>query len=317
MNHLACDVSVVFVNYKTNKLTLNAVKSIKQKEKNLKYEIIVVDNSSDILIFNDLKEKLLDIDDQIQVINSYKNVGFGNANNLGAKIAKGKYLLFLNTDTLLINNAITQLSNYLNDNENVGVVGPNIYDINYNPSHSFCLYEKNIDFFNLNYGIATRIKAHILKKRCDFNHTHNPLEINGYVCGACLMIRKELFEKIGGFDRDIFMYAEETLLCFYVIHNFNYKIFNLPNAKIMHLEGQSDIGFSEKKLEMMVEGNSIYLRKAFGLDSTIIYLKKDQLLNRLLGVLKLIISFDSNNYFFLLSKVEKRKIKELKRNSIK
>ena len=76
-----------------------------------------------------------------------------------------------------------------------------------------------------------------------------------------MMIRKQVFEREGGFDKDIFMYAEETLLSYKVIHETNMKIYNVPYAKIIHLEGASYNEKSLNRIKMMVDGNWVYLKK--------------------------------------------------------
>lgn len=97
------DVSIIIVNYNTYDLTLDCINSIKEKTNNIKYEIIVVDNNSPNRIIENLKLE------NVRLVLNSKNGGFGYANNIGNKYAKGKYLFFLNSDTILMNNAIFEL----------------------------------------------------------------------------------------------------------------------------------------------------------------------------------------------------------------
>lgn len=253
------DVSVVFVNYKTPKLTLEAIESVIEKSSGFSYEIIVVDNSCDsqeLIELNNL------IGNKAKIIDAKANLGFGKANNMATSYTKGKYLFFLNTDTLLINNAIFELYNFLENNINVGIVGSNLFTFDNKPNHSYHKNIKNIKSDVSDYSIFTTIRNLILKKRKDFNFKNKPLEIEGYVCGAALMIRDELFKKLNGFDKDIFMYAEEALLCYRAKKEYNYKIFNIPSSKIMHLEGGSvKKNVSSNKVDMYIDGNYIYYKK--------------------------------------------------------
>ncbi|MBR4770370.1 MAG: oligosaccharide repeat unit polymerase, partial [Clostridia bacterium] len=116
----AVDVSVVFVNYFTCDLTCQAIASVRERSRGFTYEIIVVDNSCDEAEFARLTERLQGL---ATVIDAKGNLGFGRANNLAATKAKGKYLFFLNTDTLLLNNAIFELYAFLEQNPRAGVAG--------------------------------------------------------------------------------------------------------------------------------------------------------------------------------------------------
>lgn len=228
------DVSIIFVNYKTSSLVHDAIHSVKEHSSDFSYEIIVVDNSESEEEFNKLND--LESDD-VHLIDAKSNLGFGKANNLGSKIAQGNYLFFLNTDTLLMNNAIYELKKFLDEHDDVGIVGSNLYTKDGKPNSSYYLLEKNIKNENKVSEFHTKIKKILSRKRPDFNYSEKPLKINGYVVGAALMIRKSLFDTLGGFDKDIFMYAEESLLCYRSIHEKEFKIYNVPSSKIVHFEG--------------------------------------------------------------------------------
>ena len=103
------DVSVIFVNYNTCKLTCEAIQSVYRFTKKLNIEIIVSDNNSADNSIATIKNKF----PEVIIIENKQNLGFGKANNKGIEIAKGKYLFFLNTDTCLINNAIEILFNFM------------------------------------------------------------------------------------------------------------------------------------------------------------------------------------------------------------
>ena len=80
------------------------------------------------------------------------------------------------------------------------------------------------------------------------------------------MLPRIYFDKNNGFDKDIFMYAEETLLCFQLRRKFKLKIFNVPSSKVIHYEGVSFIEKTQKQIEIMIDGNRVYFEKAFGVD---------------------------------------------------
>ncbi len=176
--------------------------------------------------------------DNVIVIENPNNSGFGIGNNIGSEVAKGDYLFFLNTDTILLNNAVKILSDYLDTNETIGAVGGNLYTKDLKPAASInrffpgVMSELDSFFFNFPSKIYCR-------KNVFFNYSESPIVFKGNISGADLMIRKELFEKIGKFDKDFFMYYEETEMLHRVCIK-GYTLASLPDAKIIHLEGASE-----------------------------------------------------------------------------
>lgn len=217
-------VSIIIVNYNTRKLLEDCILSIDKYTRDVNYEIIVVDNNSE-------KNSLSSVVDKYPAVRfhfSEENLGFGRANNIGASIAKGEYLFFLNPDTLLINNAVFILYEYLKQHSDVGICGGNMYRADMSPASSFY----DIDFLTYEYKIIFNIKRYP-----GFNYTDKPKEVK-VIVGADLFIRKSVFLEFGGFDKDFFMYFEEVELC-YRLHKANYKIVSVPFAEIIHLQGGS------------------------------------------------------------------------------
>ncbi|MDR2011208.1 MAG: glycosyltransferase family 2 protein [Bacteroidales bacterium] len=221
------DVSIIIVNYKTVSLIINTVKSIKIHTNNIKYEIIIVDNNS-----QDDVEKILynEFGGEIVCVLLNENIGFGCANNEGIKIARGRNTLFLNPDTLLLNNAIKILSDYLDGNESVGACGGNLYDEQMKPAHSY-----DIKFPSITHEL--RLYKLLYWKNWQFNSTKDTIEV-AYITGADLMVKKSVLNRVGLFSDRFFMYYEDSELCFR-IHKGGYKIISVPFAKIQHLEGKS------------------------------------------------------------------------------
>lgn len=249
-------VSIIIVNYNTLELTKNTIQSILDKTKEIDYEIILIDNDS-----NDGSKEFFstyNYKKTLKFIKSNQNLGFGKANNLGINIAKGKYIFLLNSDTLLINNAIKIFYKFMEENLNVGICGANLYDENKLPAHS---YGKIPTIFMDINDFIIKFYNKILKKRLDFNYTSKPLEV-GYITGADMFIRKNILEKVGRFDPDFFMYFEETELTFRIKKE-GHKVYSVPEAKIIHLEGKS-FNFKEARFTMMCESKYKYLKKVYG-----------------------------------------------------
>ena len=241
------------INYNTFALTKAAIESVFEKTEGITYELILVDNNSPDGSGQQLNDYF---GKKINYIQSGENIGFGRANNLGFEHAKGRNIFLLNPDTLLLNNAVKILSDYLDANPKVGVCGGNLYDENMRPTHSFsrCLPSFFLEINNL-FGkdLFLRIKY---GKNIYFNYTEKPLDV-AYITGADMMIRKEVLSEVGDFDPDFFLYYEETELT-HRVKKAEYKIHSVPEAKIIHFESKS---ISENKIKLMLEGRDLYYKK--------------------------------------------------------
>lgn len=237
------DVSIIIVNYNTCRLTENCIKSIYEKTRDISFEVILVDNAS-----KDGSKELFTKDSRILYVYLDDNIGFGRANNEGLKKAKGRNILFLNSDTLLINNAIKILSDYLDNNYRVGAVGGNLYSNQGVPLHSYRRLSPIA--FELNTMLANIPSKIFFGRNEEHNHTERPIVVNTIV-GADLMVKKMILEKLSGFDPRFFMYCEETDLC-HRIRKLGYKIVSVPKSKIVHLEGAS---FSEDRFFERIKMN--------------------------------------------------------------
>lgn len=247
-------VSVIIVNYKTQKLLLDTINSVFEKTQNIDFEIIVVDNNSDDNSKKTIEEKY---GNTVQFIGLKENIGFGRANNEGAKYAKGKFLFFLNSDTILINNAIKILADFLEKNEEVGICGGNLYFDDLSPAHS-CMPKRPSVFLEFSSVFAFIPFKILWGKRFDFNTSGMSKEVADII-GADLMIRTDIFKKLGGFSADFFLYFEESELAHRVSIS-GYKIFSVPDAKIIHLEGKSTTSDIKKRKYALIS-RKIYYKK--------------------------------------------------------
>lgn len=250
------DVSIIIVNFNTKLLTEDVLNSIKEKTKNISYEVIVVDNNSTDGSYDYLKKKFNV--DNIKIIRSSINLGFGRANNLGAQNSSGKYLFLLNSDTILKDNAIKIMYDYMEKNLDVGVCGGNLYNRNNEPIHSF---GRELPSIWNEIPFKHFFKRIFLRKLNDFNYLNKVINV-GYITGADFFIRKVIFDNLQGFDPDFFMYFEETELCSRIIKR-GYKIVNIPTVKIIHLVGGS-IEKKESKIQMYLESKYKYYEKVYG-----------------------------------------------------
>ena len=246
------DVSVIIVNYKTVNLILDCVRSIYEQTEGVSYEIIVVDNNSE----DGFQERIQELFPEVVCLPLSENIGFGRANNEGLKIAKGRNIFFLNPDTLLLNNAVKILSDYLDSHSEVGICGGNLYDVEMRPMHSYRMYLPGI-LWELNDLSGNLVDKLLWGKNRQFNHTGKSRSV-GYITGADMMVRREVLDRVGCFSPRFFMYYEETELT-YRIKKAGYKVVSVPRAKIQHLEGKSfKPGINVSRIRYSIEGRNTY-----------------------------------------------------------
>lgn len=255
------DISIIIVNYNVKELLEQCILSIFAASKNLKVEVIVVDNNSFDGSVDFLKEKFPS-SHCVKIISLDRNLGFAKANNVGAKAASGEYLLILNPDTILQEDTIEKTLAFYKKDPSVGAVTCKLIlpsgklDLACRrsfPTPSVALYRilglsrlfpksKIFGKYNLTYlneNIACEVDA---------------------IAGAFMLIKKENYDKIGGFDEDYFMYGEDLDLCFR-IKKFGYKIYYNPETSIVHYKGESTKKSSLSYVNNFYGAMQIFVRK--------------------------------------------------------
>ena len=256
MQEYQYDVSIILVNYNTTELLLQSIRSVYDKSSGFSFEIIVVDNNSEENPGYVLSESF---SDKVALLSLPENIGFGRANNEGIKIAKGRYVFLLNTDTYLVNNAIYILMNYMDTHPKVGSCGGTLLTAELQPTYSYHRVPYGIWSYELSVltlGISRKFIPHAY-----YNTSGKPLCV-GNVSGANMMIRRSVLEKVGLFDPIFFMYCEESELS-WRIRKAGYKNVNVPQAHIVHLEGKSS-KIKEQRKMMELDGRRKYYIKTRG-----------------------------------------------------
>lgn len=291
------DVSIIIVNYNTTALTKQCILSIIEYTKIVRYEIILVDNASPDRSIEELKTQF----PEIKYIDSPENVGFGKANNLGAKYAVGKYLFLLNSDTYLISDSISSFFAFmeLSCNSNIWCVGGGLLDNAMKPNVSYGNFPSLQEVFFSFLPNFLRGKYFIENISSGVILTKPTPKIVDYLCGADMFIRRESLVKESLFDPDFFMYFEETELSLRMAR-LGKNSFILPDVKIVHLTGQSQAHVESRlnlKKEIIYETSRIlYFRKSFSVLHVVAL--KVMLVGK--NVLKGTVAFDPN--YFKLAK---------------
>jgi GT2 family glycosyltransferase/glycosyltransferase involved in cell wall biosynthesis len=230
-------LDVIYVNYKSTKGLIKSIESLNNKN-SVKYNlhIIVVDNSSE-----EDNRRVKDLIPGIKLIRNKKNVGFGAAINQALKYCFSKYIILLNPDTLVIDGFIEASIRFIDQNDNIGILGPMIFDEDggvQGSARSFptiltSLFGRNSPITKI-FPKNSITRSNILTNQCDGK---TPMEVD-WVSGACMVVRREAMQAVGGFDERFFLYWEDTDLC-KRIRDAGWKVVYFPEAKVIHSVGKS------------------------------------------------------------------------------
>ena len=253
-------VSVVIINYNSSDYTVDCIKSIRKYTSNHSdYEVIVVDNNSEIQDFNSLKKDIEDLNyDNVSLYRNPINAGFGGGNMFGFEHAKGKYIAFVNNDVEFKNDCISLLKDALVKQNDIGVCGPTTLTENDKILPTLDFYASPLKFF-FGRKVFKFIKPELYKNR---KTKLDQITYGDFVSGSFMFLASEVFNKAGGFDKNIFLYHEETDLC-KRLSKLGLKAACVPEALCFHHHGASTEKSSRIKAEL--KRSLLYvIRKHYG-----------------------------------------------------
>ncbi len=252
------DLSIIIINYNTNHYTIECINSIYNETKKIDFEIIVVDNNSQKEDPNEIKLSF----SKIKLIKNNKNEGFGIANNKGIKAAIGNYVLLINSDTLVLKNALEKCVEFMESTfalkNNIGLMGCTL--LNKDKTYQNSTFGKsNIWGYFVN---SNPILSKILGKQFENSFNFETPQFVTGVSGAFMLFRKGVFKKIKPFDPDIFMYSEETELCRNRVSKY-YNSYYWPKAQVVHYGGKSGMSSNMQRQNMLSYALTWY-KKGYG-----------------------------------------------------
>lgn len=260
------ECSVIIVNYKVKHLLLKCIDSVLKNTAKLSIEIIVVDNEQSKAVRQELKNRFPNV-----TYISNRNKGFGQANNVGARVATGKYLFFLNPDTEIAKNTIKNLLNGFKNHKKLGIIAPTLLDINNKPYKLQGTTKLGVKEGIVALSFLNKIFPNnpISKKYWLLGKRRN-IDISvDVVPGTAFILQRSLYEEIGGFDEKFFLYFEEYDLCKRV-RELGYKIVITPNAKVKHLWGESTKRAKINTRKIYFASQYYYFKKHFGVLNAIL-----------------------------------------------
>jgi GT2 family glycosyltransferase len=263
------DLSIIIVSYNTKQLLEECLQSLAEAEQPANgAEIIVVDNASADGSQAMVRKKFPDV----HLLANAENVGFSTANNLGAAVAEGRVLLFLNSDTRLAKEALVQPLDYLEAHPQVGAITVRLYYPNGDrdpdnhrgfptPWNALCHFSGLSRLFPNNPRFNGYFQSYV-----DFNKTH-AVEV---IAGSFMMMPRRVYDQLGGWDETYFFYGEDIDFC-YRIGEAGYDIIYYPHVEVLHYKGASsglrkesaEIARPPKETRVKVAQESVRAMKVF------------------------------------------------------
>ncbi len=252
-------VSIIIVSYNNSDILYQTINSLKQKVDQPGWELFVVDNAS-------TDDNVLMVEKnfpEIKLIISKENLGFGRACNLGAKYAGGRFLLFVNSDILLQGNPLPKMIGIFDTIENVGCLGVQLH----NPDGSSQPSGFRFPGLFMRFVQLTGLKKLILRIKPGIRINTEELYKVDFVSGAFLMLEKQLFNEVGGFDERYFMYLEDADLC-YQISKTGKENYILSRNDILHLNENHENSASPFVFYHLNLGHFLFYQKNFSRGKT-------------------------------------------------
>jgi len=230
------DLSIIIVSWNTRQWLRRCLTSIYAQPWKIDFEVFVIDNASS----DGSPQMVRHAFPQVHLIENHQNLGFARACNQGLRRARGRFVVLLNPDTQLLDDAFGDMVAFLDKHPDIGALGPRIVDANGNvdprcarrlPTLSTELFEK------------TRLDRRFLHSQLFGRYLmtywdHNDSRDVEALSGACLMIRREVLDRVGMLDEDFFMYGEDIDWC-HRIRQAGWRVYYYSNAQIIHVAGQS------------------------------------------------------------------------------
>ncbi len=234
------DISIILVNFQNVKLTENCIYSLMAAKTKVSYEIIVIDNHSEDGSVETLKNRF----PQLTIVDSGRNGGFAFGNNVGAKLAGGKYLLLLNNDTEVKDGMLDALYQFAEKTPEVGILGCQALDRNGIELPIAHKYE-NLKRIWLQSYVKPILEKMGLQRKLVKLAEHKDDGVAEFtsaewIAGSAMFIKRKLYYKIGGLDENYFMYMEDEDLC-RRINNAGYKVGIISFVGYVHYCGGSTI----------------------------------------------------------------------------
>jgi GT2 family glycosyltransferase len=224
------DLSVIIVNWNTKDLLCQCIDSLTQTLKKIDTEMFVVDNGSTDGSGAVVRQKF----PGVRLIENSVNMGFARANNQAICLSSGEYLLLLNPDTLVKDEAIPTMLSFMRSHAKAGLVGAQLLNADGSKQNSIANFPSLATELLNKSLLRWLFPEEFPGKERDYP---GPVEVDS-VIGACMLVRRETVEQVGLLDEGYFLFLEETDWC-YRIEKAGWEIYHIPGAEVLHFQGKS------------------------------------------------------------------------------
>jgi GT2 family glycosyltransferase len=253
-------LSIVIVNYNVKHFLLQCLQSVKKAIEGIEAEVFVVDNASTDDSLKMLEEKFT----WVNIIPNTENIGFSCANNQAIKLAKGKFVLLLNPDTIVEEDTFQKCITFMEQTPDAGALGVKMINGQgeFLPESKRALPIPAVAFYKI-FGLSKlfphskRFGTYHLK-----NLDNNQMQAVEVLSGAFMFLRKEVWNKIGLLDETFFMYGEDIDLSYRIIKA-GFKNYYLPETKIIHFKGESTKKSSVNYVIVFYKAMHFFVKKHF------------------------------------------------------
>jgi GT2 family glycosyltransferase len=247
------DLTIIIINWKSVDFVRKCLPSIYAHTRRITFEILVLDNAS----FDGCGEMIRKEFPAVRFIQSQENLGFARGNNLGVEHSTGRMLLFLNPDTEVVGPALECMVACLESVPDAGVVGPKLLNSDLSIQTSCLQSFPSIlnQVLDTEYLRAIFPKCSLWGNRVLFEDSRDPVPVEG-ISGACLMVRRSVFEKVGRFSPEYFMYGEDMDLC-YRVQKTGRRNYYIGDATVVHHGGKSSNSQSDNQFSSLMMRESL------------------------------------------------------------
>ncbi len=237
MNH---DLSIVIVNWNVRELLRRCLRAVARSSsteppKRLSMQVIVVDNASSDGSVAMLRSEF----PEVNLIANEENRGFTKGNNQGVALSAGRYVLLLNPDTEVLDDALGEMVAYMDDHPGVGALGPQlIYADGRVQSSRRRFPGMDTAFLESTFWQQSFPHSRVLSRYYVLDRADDEIQEVDWLVGACLLLRRKALDEVGPLDERFFMYSEEMDWC-YRAKRQGWKVVYLPTARVIHHEGKS------------------------------------------------------------------------------
>lgn len=254
------DLSVIIVNYNVRQFLESALASIKRALEGLRGEIFVVDNASDDGSAEMVRTKF----PEVTLIQNAENLGFAKANNIALERARGRFVLLINPDTIVQEDTLKEMIRFFDENPDVGLAGCKIL----NPDGSFQLPCRRsfptpwVAFAKMT-GLSALFPRSPLfgKYNLTYLSPDETYEVDA-VSGSFMMIRHDMYKKIGGLDEKFFMYGEDLDWC-YRVRQAGSKVYYVHSTKVIHFKGESTRRSAINEVKVFYTAMQVFVDKHY------------------------------------------------------